>query len=103
PESYRAGIVMSPLLYLTLCSIRNRMRVRLKRLKEPRYFIGLLAGLAYFYIFLRPRAGSKALAELFGTSNVLFAIELAGAAFLFLLFASACLPSGRGPALNFTP
>ena len=94
---------MSPLLYLTLCSIRNRMRVRLKRLKEPRYFIGLLAGLAYFYIFLRPRAGSKALAELFGTSNVLFAIELAGAAFLFLLFASACLPSGRGPALNFTP
>ena len=36
-------------LYLTACSIRNRIRVRLRRLKEPRYLLGLIAGVVYLY------------------------------------------------------
>jgi len=36
-------------LYITVCSARNRARVRLRRLREPRYLVGALAGLAYIY------------------------------------------------------
>ncbi len=36
-------------LYIAVCSARNRIRVRLRRLREPRYVIGALAGLAYLY------------------------------------------------------
>jgi len=96
---------MGPLLYLTLCSLRNRMRVRLRRLKEPRYFIGLIVGLGYIWtVFLRPRTRSgAATGALFATSDARLAIELAGATLLFLLAASAWLSSPkRRPALSFT-
>ncbi len=36
-------------LYILLCSFRNRLRVRLQRLKQPRYFVGAIAGAAYLY------------------------------------------------------
>ncbi len=36
-------------LYLLLCSTRNRIRVRLRRLREPRYLVGALVGAAYLY------------------------------------------------------
>src|SRR5437867_3224890 len=36
-------------------SLRNRIRFRVMRLRKPRYFISLLAGLSYVYFFfLRP-------------------------------------------------
>ena len=38
----------SPLLYLTLRSTRNRIRIRLRRLREPRYLIATLLGVGYF-------------------------------------------------------
>jgi putative ABC exporter len=49
--------------YIIVCSMRNRLRVRLRRLREPRYLLGAIAGIAYFYftIFARlrgARAGS---------------------------------------------
>ena len=45
-------------LYIILCSARNRIRVRLRRLREPRYFIGAIVGAAYIYFsfFARFRA-----------------------------------------------
>ena len=44
-------------LYLTLCTIRNRIRVRLRRLREPRYLLGLVVALLYFrYLVFRPRS-----------------------------------------------
>lgn len=36
-------------LYIILCSFRNRLRVRLRRLREPRYLIGAIVGAAYIY------------------------------------------------------
>ena len=36
-------------LYITACTTRNRIRVRLRRLREPRYLIGALVGIAYLY------------------------------------------------------
>ena len=46
------------LLYLTLCSFKNRIRVRLRRLREPRYLVGAIVGAAYIYFsfFARFRA-----------------------------------------------
>ncbi|PYR50543.1 MAG: hypothetical protein DMF95_10215 [Acidobacteria bacterium] len=36
-------------LYIIVCSARNRARARLRRLREPRYFIGAIVGAAYMY------------------------------------------------------
>src|SRR3954452_1571817 len=41
--------MFSASLYIIVCSFRNRLRVRLQRLKQPRYFIGAIAGAAYLY------------------------------------------------------
>jgi len=43
--------------YIAWCSAKNRVRVRLRRLREPRYLIGAIVGVAYFYltIFARGR------------------------------------------------
>src|SRR5512139_1177458 len=42
-------------LFLLACSLRNRVAVRLKKLRRPQYLISLLAGLAYLYfVFLHP-------------------------------------------------
>src|SRR5438445_4472726 len=42
-------------VYIIVCSARNRVRVRLRRLREPRYLIGSLAGVAYFYFTIFAR------------------------------------------------
>jgi hypothetical protein len=50
--------VLKASLYIIACSSRNRMRQRLRRLREPRYLFGAIAGVAYLYftIFVRLRA-----------------------------------------------
>jgi ABC-2 type transport system permease protein len=45
----------NPFLYLTLSTMRNQLRVRLRRLRQPRYAIALLLGIGYFtLVFGRP-------------------------------------------------
>jgi ABC-2 type transport system permease protein len=46
-------------LYLIVCSTRNRVRTRLRRLREPRYLVGAIVGSAYLYfaVFNRGRGG----------------------------------------------
>ena len=96
---------MVPLVYLTLCSMRNRARVRLKRLREPRYLIGTVVGLAYFWmVFWRPRASRRVPP---GFSSMFDAVrlpmELAGSALLFVIAAMAwILPGRQRPALFFS-
>lgn len=41
-----------PFLYLTACSLKNRVQRRLRRLREPRYLAGLVVGLMYLYWFV---------------------------------------------------
>jgi Putative ABC exporter len=50
--------VLAASLYIVVCSARNRLRVRLRRLREPRYLIGAIVGALYLYftIFARMRA-----------------------------------------------
>ncbi|MCU1383666.1 MAG: hypothetical protein JWL71_2363 [Acidobacteria bacterium] len=52
-------------LYIIVCSARNRMRVRLQRLREPRYLIGAIVGAAYIYFsfFARFRASRASTAR----------------------------------------
>jgi len=45
-------------LYILWCTSRNRMRRRIRRLREPRYLLGAIAGVAYLYFtfFVRLRS-----------------------------------------------
>jgi len=53
--------MLSASLYITACTTRNRIRVRLRRLREPRYLIGAIVGIAYLYfsIFAGRRGRSR--------------------------------------------
>jgi hypothetical protein len=42
----------SPFLYLFVCSLKNRVLSRVKRLREPKYAIGAIVGVAYLYLWL---------------------------------------------------
>ncbi|HKB09627.1 MAG TPA: putative ABC exporter domain-containing protein [Vicinamibacterales bacterium] len=52
------AIVLTTSVYIVVCSARNRVRMRLRRLREPRYLIGAVVGAAYLYftVFARARA-----------------------------------------------
>lgn len=75
-------------LFLSLRSLRNAAARRLKRLKEPKYLIGFLFGLAYFwFLFIRPRvhaARSRTAREF--SPEILALLLLAASAALALLF-----------------
>jgi len=50
--------MLSASLYIIVCSARNRLRMRLRRLREPRYLIGAIVGALYLYysVFARMRS-----------------------------------------------
>ena len=39
-------------LYLTACSLKNRVIRRVRRLRQPRYLVGLVVGVLYLYTFI---------------------------------------------------
>jgi hypothetical protein len=53
--------LISASLYITACTTKNRVVARLRRLREPRYLIGAVVGIAYFYfsIFMPRRARAR--------------------------------------------
>ena len=53
--------MLSASLYIIVCSARNRLRMRLRRLREPRYLIGAIVGAVYLYfsVFARMRSRSS--------------------------------------------
>lgn len=54
--------MLSATLYIITCSAKNRVRRRLQRLREPRYLLGAVVGIAYLYfaVFGRMRFTSEA-------------------------------------------
>jgi hypothetical protein len=44
--------VFDALLYLTFTSLRNNLRQRLRRLRQPKYLVAAVIGAAYFYFFV---------------------------------------------------
>jgi ABC-2 type transport system permease protein len=55
------GRVVTALLYLRITSLRNALLSRFRRLKQPKYLVGAVVGVAYLYFFflrrLRPSQG----------------------------------------------
>lgn len=89
--------------YIMACSARNRLRRRLARLREPRYLIGAIVGVAYLFfsifgrnLFGRQRRRGRLLPAAFlplagGSGPVAAGLALAGAAALSML-----MPFGSG-------
>ncbi len=96
--------LLRALLYLRLQSIRNLLGVRLRRLKQPKYAFGLLAGLAYFwFFFLRhavrsgPGGVGPALGAVFGGH-----VEIIAAVVLSLFVILIWVLPDDHPGLAFT-
>src|SRR5471032_2325365 len=93
-------------LYINVCSARNRLRVRLRRLREPRYLIGAIVGAAYLYFsfFARLRTSGRSAARRPGGAAAppVFAAfvaagpALAGVALLVVTALSWIMPFGSG-------
>lgn len=93
-----------PLLYLTWRSTLNRTRVRLRRLREPRYLIAFLLGLSYFAVVFWGGGRSddspgmlKSVARDRGGMDFGFSVLLFGAAALAWIW-----PRAGRPALPFS-
>jgi len=78
-------------VYIIVCTAKNRLRVRLRRLKQPRYLIGAVVGAAYIYFsfFARFRAQSASAARRRGrnvptTAAALAALTASGPALVGL-------------------
>jgi len=94
----------NPFLYLTLTSMRNQLRARLRRLRQPRYAIALILGVGYFtLIFGRPLffGGRSAGTGVEGITGDARAISQAiGTGILFVIVALPWIfPSRQRPAL----
>lgn len=95
-----------PLLYLTLCSIRNQARVRVRRLRQPRYLIASVLGLGYFWfifagrMFRGGRGRSGAVLALPPQARV--GLQIAGTLGIFVIASLAWIMPSSRPALAFT-
>ncbi len=88
--------------FLILTSFRNRLVSMARRVKKPRYAIGMILGLAYVYFFFINPIGSNARGMRAGLlqSDVLQAIA---PALLMLLLATTWFGGATLNALTFTP
>lgn len=89
---------MGALLWLVRTGARNRVVRRIRRVRQPRYLLAMLAGIAYFWFLLwRPqRDAPLAGAPVDGTLHLGYALAIA------LLVASWWLLGTDEPALHFT-
>ncbi|HEV3216702.1 MAG TPA: putative ABC exporter domain-containing protein [Vicinamibacterales bacterium] len=96
----------STFVYLTVCSIRNRIRTRLRRLKQPRYLIGSVVGILYLssIVFRRgmTRAGGSA-GPLTMLGRFRGPIGFFATLSLFAGAAAAWLSPAAGRPIEFTP
>jgi Putative ABC exporter len=98
--------MISALLYLQYHSITNRLVLRLKRLKQPKYLVGAVVGGLYFYwyffrMLLVPPRGGHTVALLNSAANLAL-FESIGALVLLTVMLSAWFIPRRRAALTFT-
>jgi ABC-2 type transport system permease protein len=93
--------MIKALLYLRAHSLLNLLRVRAKRLRQPKYLFGLFAGIAYFwFFFFRSWAGGPA-----GRGAGIDPLQFVFAAFAVLgliRIGSAWLAPAPKPSLDFS-
>jgi ABC-2 type transport system permease protein len=66
-------------LYIIACTTRNRVRVRLRRLREPRYLIGAIVGVAYLYFSVFAGGGTGRRSRAGRSGNARRPVELLSA------------------------
>ena len=91
--------------FIAVRSLRNAARLRLRRLKEPRYLIGFVVALAYFGMVFSPSRGRRRAARqaLETLPPALLDVQLLGfALFLFAAFCFAWAFRWGPPALSLT-
>jgi ABC-2 type transport system permease protein len=95
--------VLRALLYLRLTSLGNVLRNQVRRLRQPKYLIGVLAAAGYFWLFFFRRRGPGGPGQFF---NVMFGdgetAELIAAGVLALFLFFTWLTLGDQPGLAFT-
>ena len=91
--------VIGAFAFLIFTTTRNRVASQLRRLKQPRYAIGLVLGLLYFYsLFFR-----RALTRNTGANPLLgVTVETIAPLFVVLLVSGIWLFGGDRSALAFT-
>lgn len=100
--------MIAALFYLQFHSIKNRLVMRIKRLKQPKYLFGAIAGGLYFYFYffryvLGLRGGGGRAAFVSGTvpENLALFESLGALIFLAVILFGWVLPNERA-ALAFT-
>ena len=94
-----ASHVFGAFAYLTARSMANRVRLQLRRARNPRYAIAILLGAAYFYFVLfRQTRPANAPALLFGTgADIILSLGIVSLVVRWWLF------GGDQAALAFSP
>jgi hypothetical protein len=95
--------VLEALLYLRLTSLRNRLTSQLRRLRQPKYLFGAIAGAASVWFFLfrhttRPGGPNQVFNALLGPGQ----LEVIAAVVLTLFLALIWVTPGENPGLAFT-
>ncbi|MFN7142088.1 MAG: putative ABC exporter domain-containing protein, partial [Limisphaerales bacterium] len=95
--------MIQALAYLQLHTWKNHLLVRLRRLRQPKYLLGAIVGILYFYAyFFRHFFGQRpARAEAFFSPEQLVGFEMLGAFVLFLVVFMAWIIPKKRAALNF--
>ncbi len=96
--------MIAALLFLQFHSIKNRLRMRILRLRQPKYLFGAIVGGAYFYFYFgRHFFGARpGLNTPNPFSSVPFSLETIGALALFLIILAAWIFPHQRAALAFT-
>ena len=93
-------------LYLWACSIKNRVRRRFRRLREPRYFIGTLVGAAYLYFMVFRQTPRRSRISTGVPESVLQVIagplQFIGSVVLLVVALAAWVVPGVGRSLTFS-
>lgn len=96
----------SALLYLQYHSIKNRLVMRIKRLKQPKYLLGGIVGGLYFYwYFFRTLFGASTQGRafpLFASPDSQALVESLGALILLIIVLLAWIIPHERAALTFT-
>ncbi len=96
--------MIGPLAYYLSRSLINRVRCRIQRLRQPKYLIALVGGLAYVYFaFLRGMRSSPASSgnELVADPGLIPLLETGGAVLLFASVLMAWIWPSRAGAIRF--
>lgn len=100
--------MLRALVYLRLTSFKNWVLWRARRLRQPKYFVGAIVGVAYFYFFFFRRGGTARMpamhavpAEVMPTDGIALAFALAALALFIVMILMWAIPTERA-ALGFS-